>query len=98
MIRTTLRTARKARNCGDCRSRIQPGDRYLEHVVSPDHEDLGNTRWRRSPECEDCAEGSGRGHLLVKPKPHPAGKKRSRRQKRVGLVEVQLPEPAGATS
>lgn len=97
MIRTTLRTARKARNCDSCLHRIRPGDLYLEHVASPDHDDLGNTRWRRSPECEDCAERYGRGHLLVKPKPHPAGKKRPKRQKRVGLVDVQLPESAGAT-
>lgn len=59
MIRTTERTSRKRRSCG-CGNVIQPGDRYVEHVASPGHEDLDNTRWWRLPECEECAIRYGR--------------------------------------
>lgn len=59
MTRTTRRRARKAHRCG-CGNRIRPGELYLEHVASPQHEDLGNTRWWRLPECSECAERYGR--------------------------------------
>jgi hypothetical protein len=31
------------------------GDQYLEHVISPDHDDVGNTTWWRDAECRACA-------------------------------------------
>lgn len=93
MTRTTLRTARKPRLCDSCLRWIKTGDLYLEHVASPNHEDLGNTRWRRSPECAACATRYGRAHLLVKPKPHIAGRKRNPRQRRARIVDIHLPEP-----
>lgn len=66
MIRTTVRTARQFHWCGGWRygHQIKPGERYIEHVISPDHEDIGNTGWSRAPECAECAERYGRGHLL----------------------------------
>lgn len=69
MIRTTARTARKRRSCESCRGPIRPGDRYLEHVASPDHDDLGNTGWWRSPECAGCATRYGRAAALSTPTP-----------------------------
>lgn len=57
MIRTTHRIARKAHTCGrlGCKRRINPGELYLYHVASPDHDDLQNSGWWRSKECRDCA-------------------------------------------
>jgi heterodisulfide reductase subunit C len=43
---------------------ILPGDFYLEHVCSPDHDDIGNVGWWRAAECRECAERCGRGHLF----------------------------------
>ncbi|MEA5367755.1 hypothetical protein VA596_50050 [Amycolatopsis sp., V23-08] len=63
MNRTTARRARKPHRCPYC-SLIKPGDVYLEHVVSPDHDGLGNTGWLRLPECASCARSCGRGHLI----------------------------------
>ncbi len=67
--RTTRRIARKAHRCGVKGWRhqgrvIQPGERYLEHVAAPNHEDIGNNHWLRSYECSDCAIRYGRAHLL----------------------------------
>jgi len=59
MIRSTLRVSRKLRHCG-CGNWIHPGDRYIEHVASPGHEDLGNLQWDRLPECSECATRYGR--------------------------------------
>jgi len=72
MIRTTPRTARRAHPCqhrgsyplANCR--IQPGDRYLELVASPEHGDLGNQGWWRMAECAVHAEFHGRGELLAR--------------------------------
>lgn len=67
MNRTTARRARKPHRCGNV-SHSQPcipaGAVYLEHVVSPDHDDLGNTGWWRLPECADDARAYQRGHLI----------------------------------
>lgn len=67
MNRTTARRARKPNRCANVSHRqpcIRPGAVYLEHVVSPDHDDLGNIgRWRL-PECADDARVYQRGHLI----------------------------------
>jgi hypothetical protein len=62
--RTTARTARRPRRCGAHGERISVGDRYLEHVASPNHSDLSNPTWWRDAECAGCARRYGRGHLL----------------------------------
>lgn len=59
MTRTTTRRARKRFRCG-CGATIRPGDRYLEHVASPHHDDLCNPHWWRVQECASCAERYGR--------------------------------------
>lgn len=56
MIRTIARTARKPHRCSRCSHRIKPGDRYLSHTASPQHDGLGNEGWWRLPECAGCAE------------------------------------------
>jgi hypothetical protein len=63
MTRTTPRKARRLRRCDGCKGQIIPGSRYLEHVASPDHEDLGNVTWWRLAECGECAERYGRAIL-----------------------------------
>lgn len=60
MTRVTVRTARKPRRCTSCFNVIEPKARYLEHVASPHHDDLNNTSWWRSTECESCARRYGR--------------------------------------
>lgn len=64
MIRSTWRTARKARRCG-CGNSIAPRERYLEHVMSPDHGDLGGPCWQRIAECSPCAQRYGRGEQVA---------------------------------
>lgn len=65
MTRTTSRKARVGRACDDCSAWIAPGEKYLEHVAAPDHNDLGNTHWWRIRECSRCAVRYGRGHLFT---------------------------------
>lgn len=65
MMRTTRRRTRKSRRCPTCRSTIEVGAVYLEHVASPNHGDLGNQYWWRLPECASCARTCGRGDLLA---------------------------------
>jgi hypothetical protein len=60
VITTCARTARKPHTCNRCRTRIPAGARYLVHVASPDHDDLGNTGWWRLAECAACATSCGR--------------------------------------
>jgi hypothetical protein len=36
------------------------GDQYLEQVISPDHEDVGNATWWRAVECRAYAVSRGR--------------------------------------
>jgi hypothetical protein len=65
--RTTARRARTPRRCADVDHKqpcIRPGDVYLEHVASPDHDGLGNTGWWRLPECAADARRYDRGHLI----------------------------------
>lgn len=69
MNRTTARTARKPHRCMTALCHIHPGDRYLEMVASPDHDDLGNLGWMRSAECANCAHRYGREHLLTEGDP-----------------------------
>lgn len=59
MIRAIWRTARKYHRC-ECRKPITPGERYIEHVMSPDHGDLGGETWQRCAECVPCASRYGR--------------------------------------
>jgi hypothetical protein len=72
MIRITQRTASKHLPCGWGKAHdIHPGERYLEHVCSPYHDDYENPRWLRSYECRPCAESSGRGsHFETRCGPH----------------------------
>jgi hypothetical protein len=58
VIRTTPRTAASIKRC-DCGRAILPGDRYLEAVASPHHDDLGNPSWWRITECAECAHRHG---------------------------------------
>lgn len=53
---STVRRARKQYACFNPRSSevIEPGDLYMEHVVSPHHPEVENERWRRAKECADC--------------------------------------------
>lgn len=48
-----------------CTGYIKPGERYLEHVCSPDHDGLGNIGWWRMAECAPCAQSRGRTDLLL---------------------------------
>lgn len=64
MIRTTRRLAQKAKPCDNCGCSITPGEHYLVHVASPNHEDLGNDHWWPMNECCDCARRYGRGALV----------------------------------
>lgn len=63
MQRTTVRTSARWRRC-ECGAVIVTGERYLEHVISPHHDDIGNTTWWRMAECVACAYSKGRGELL----------------------------------
>lgn len=59
--RATVRRARKLRQCDVCRRpTIHPGEHYVEHVVAPDHNDLGNEHWWRMAECSACCDWRGR--------------------------------------
>lgn len=62
MIRTTVRKSRRVRRCeGTCEDRrIMPGEQYLEHVMSPNHGDIGGDHWWRTAECAQCAARCGR--------------------------------------
>lgn len=65
MIRTTARTSRRWRRCTNgCP--IEAGERYLEHVASPNHGDLGNYDWWRMAECAACAARYGRSAALAR--------------------------------
>ena len=63
MRRARSRTSRIIRRC-DCGRTICPGDRYIEHVASPNDPDIGNTGWRRVAECSECAIRYGREQEL----------------------------------
>lgn len=65
MLRVTVRVARKVQPCTGygCRP-IAPGERYVEHTASPQHDDYGNTRWVHLAECQQCAERNGRRDLF----------------------------------
>jgi hypothetical protein len=63
MIRVTRRRARRPHRCA-CGTTIEPGAVYLEHVASPHHQDLENSRWWRLAECAGCATRYGRAELL----------------------------------
>lgn len=59
MTRATWRTARSHHRC-ECGRLINATDRYIEHVASPHHGEIGNTTWWRLYECADCAQRHGR--------------------------------------
>ena len=59
MNRTTFRRARVHHRC-PCGTHILPGDYYIEHVISPDHGEVGNVGWWRAAECRACAARFGR--------------------------------------
>lgn len=65
MIRTTRRVARKVRRCDSCVATILPGEAYLEHVNSPDHEGLLGPTWGRQAECAACVHRYGRSGWLL---------------------------------
>jgi hypothetical protein len=54
VIRSQLRRSNKLRRC-DCGTLIQPGDQYLQQVISPHHGEVGNVGWWRADECRACA-------------------------------------------
>lgn len=57
MLWTKVRTARKSVLCECCESRrIEPGEQYLESVISPWHEEVGNQTWWRMKECRECLD------------------------------------------
>lgn len=66
MLRVTVKTARKEKRCAEygCPP-IRPGERYVDHTASPQHDDYGNTRWVHLAICQRCAEQSGRGDLFA---------------------------------
>lgn len=66
MIRITPRRARRPHLCeyGAPYHKIRPGDPYLEHVISPHHDDIDNTTWWRAYECAECALRHGRKGIL----------------------------------
>ncbi|GAB3670486.1 hypothetical protein [Saccharopolyspora tripterygii] len=67
MIRATVRTAAKPHRCITCdRPAIQPGDRYRDVAMNPNHDGLGYPGWIRGAECADCAQRNGRGEHLTK--------------------------------
>lgn len=54
------RRARKRHRCGSCDRGIPIGERYLDHVCTPDHDGNGGENWWRIRECRDCAARYGR--------------------------------------
>lgn len=67
MIRATVRTSRRARRCITCDRPgvIQPGDRYRDVVMSPNHDGLGYPGWVRGSECVDCAQRNRRAEVTA---------------------------------
>lgn len=60
MTRATWRTARKHHRCEACLHPISPGEKYIEHVMSPYHDTIGGDTWQRAAECLSCAIRYGR--------------------------------------
>jgi hypothetical protein len=53
-----VRRSRKPRRCDRCGWTIPVGYQYLYSVISPDHDDVGNTTWWRSATCAPCAQAN----------------------------------------
>ena len=51
---TTVRKAAKGYQCDGCKSQIQAGDMYADHVASPGYVD--NDHWWHLRECRPCCE------------------------------------------
>lgn len=64
MQRANRRQALKRHHCDTCTGAIEKAEPYLEHVISPNHDGLGNPKWWRMRECEDCARRAGRTLML----------------------------------
>jgi hypothetical protein len=60
-VLTTARTARKTHWCSRCCTRIQPGQRYEDHWMTPRDEMNDGTAWRgtKTHRLEDCDFSEG---------------------------------------
>lgn len=63
MTRAIWRTARKHHRC-ECGKPITPGERYIDHVMSPYHDTIGGETWQRAAECVLCATRYGRAEAV----------------------------------
>jgi hypothetical protein len=67
--KSRVRRSRKYRSCGHYPGgQIRPGDLYIEHTEFPGGDSVyadGAGHPVRMPECRDCAERYGRGHLFA---------------------------------
>lgn len=59
MMRVSFRRARVLHRCR-CGKAILPGDDYIDTVISPGHEEIGNAGWWRDAECRECSIRYGR--------------------------------------
>ena len=65
---TTARRSMRLRRCDGARAcgrSIKAGEVYVESVIAPDHEDVGNEHWWRAALCIECADAYGHLHLIV---------------------------------
>jgi hypothetical protein len=57
--RYVLRTARKSRQCTECGTYIEAGDRYLDGSCPPEHEANSSRRWWLIRACLPCCDRYG---------------------------------------
>lgn len=62
---TRRRVARKAHECGSCRTEIPAGHVYLLHTMFPGNDVRDVSHPDQFKECGDCANTYGRGHLCA---------------------------------
>jgi hypothetical protein len=66
VIASVARRSRRHRRCDSCeRWCIDAGTVYVSSVASPHHDDLGNPKWWRLDDCQECAMRHGTSHLIV---------------------------------